>query len=56
MFGGGFMFLWWILGIVLVVWIVKSLMGGNQHGGHRGCCGDMGDKKSEDHNDTTGHH
>lgn len=53
MFGGGFMFIWWIVGIALVVWLVKSLIGGNQHGavgagGRHSCCEGHTEKKEGD--------
>lgn len=31
-FGGGFMWLFWILLIVVIVWIVKGVAGGNSPG------------------------
>ena len=56
MFGGGFMFLWWIAGIALIVWLVRSFSGNNQHGGHGGCCGGHGEKKDGDQRDESKHH
>lgn len=57
MFGGGvWMILFWVAIIALIVWLVRSFSGGNQHGGHGGCCGGMNDKKEGEQKDHSEHH